>query len=221
MNGAHDMGGMQGMGPIVPEPNEPVFHAEWERRTLAMSLATAAYERWNIDMSRFAREDTSAADYLERSYYEMWLDGLEKLLVENGFVDAAEIAKARAGEHAVRIAEPAVTGDDVAAAIARGSTARLDDDVAPAFSVGDRIRVRNDHPRGHTRTPRYVRGHVGVIARDHGVFIFPDSHAVDGDKKPQHVYAVRFTARDLWGEAAAARDSVCVDLWDDYMEPAP
>lgn len=221
VNAAHDMGGMQCMGPVEPEENEPVFHTEWERRAFALNIAMGAWGSWNLDMSRFAREDAPAAEYLRRSYYETWLVGLEKLLIEKGLVTRGEIEAALGGEHAERVSEPRLTAERVWPALSKGATARIDEDIAPEFAVGDRVRVRNRHPLGHTRAPRYVRGHIGVIERDHGVFIFPDSHAANGTKTPQHVYAVRFTAEELWGEDAAARDSVYVDLWDDYLDPAP
>jgi nitrile hydratase beta subunit len=220
MNGAHDMGGMQGMGPVVAEADEPVFHADWEARMLAMFYAMGAWGRWNIDMGRFARENVPAVEYLSRSYYQIWLHALERLLVEKDLVSRAEIDAANAGDHAARTAEPPLKAGQVAGVLARGSTARVDATVAPAFAVGDAVRALNRHPRGHTRAPRYVRGRTGTVVRDHGVFIFPDTHAVDGTKKPQHVYAVRFSARELWGPEASPHDSVMVDLWDDYLEPA-
>jgi len=220
MNGAQDMGGMQCMGPVEPEKNEPVFHADWEKRVLAVTLAMGAWRKWNLDMARFARENTPAADYLRRSYYETWLYGLEKLMVETGLLAPGEIDAAVAGRHAERVAEPPLTVDKVGPSLAKGSTARVDEDRPAKFKAGDTVRVFNRHPVGHTRAPRYVRGHVGTVEQDHGVFIFPDSHAADGSKNPQHVYAVRFTARELWGPEANARDSVCVDLWDAYLEPA-
>jgi len=221
MNGAHDMGGMQGMGLVDAEVDEPVFHAEWERRMLAIFLAMAAWRRWNIDMARFARENVPAVDYLSRSYYENWLHGAESLLLEKGFISREEIEAARAGGHAEKIADPPLTADMVSPVTARGSSARVDVDVAPKFRIGESVRVINRHPRGHTRAPRYVRGHAGEIVRDHGIFVFPDTHAVDGTQKPQHVYAVRFAAAELWGDEVSQRDSVMVDLWDDYLEPAP
>ena len=220
MNGAHDMGGMHGMGPVVREANEPVFHADWESRVMAMFLAAGAWRRWNIDMGRFARENQPAGDYLGQSYYEIWLHGLETLLVEKGLVTRAEIDAANAGGHVTRSAEPPLGPADVAGVLARGSSARINANTAPKFSAGESVGVINRHPRGHTRMPRYVRGRTGTVIRDHGVFIFPETHAVDGTQKPQHIYAVRFTAHELWGDDASPRDSVMVDLWDDYLEPA-
>ena len=220
MNGAHDMGGMHGMGPIHCEVNEPVFHDGWEGRVFAMSLALGAWRRWNLDMARFARENVPAIDYLSRAYYETWLHGAETLLVEKGLVMRDEIEAARAGAHAEKVADPPFTADMVGPSTARGVSARVDADVAPKFGLGDKVRVINRHPRGHTRAPRYVRGRTGEVIRDQGIFIFPDTHAVDGTQKPQHVYSVRFAATELWGPEVSQRDNVMVDLWDDYLEPA-
>jgi nitrile hydratase len=98
--------------------------------------------------------------------------------------------------------------------------AKRDVPVVASFHAGERVRSRNINPVGHTRLPRYARGKVGMIHRDHGVFVFPDSNALFLGEKPQHVYSVRFAARELWGEQAAVQDSVYVDLWDSYLEPA-
>ena len=99
-------------------------------------------------------------------------------------------------------------------------TARVDQDIAPSFRVGETIRARNFHPTGHTRLPRYVRGKVGEIAADHGVFQFADSLAHGDEKQPQHLYSVKFTAQELWGQIAKPQDTLYIDLWDDYLEPA-
>jgi len=218
MNGVHDMGGMHGLGPIEVERNEPVFHAEWEAKAFALNLASGFLGKWNIDISRFAREQMPAAEYLATTYYEHWLWGLRKLLVEKGLVTAKELetgqpeAKAK-DARVLRLAE-------VTEALRNRRAARLDDEVASKFKPGDRVVARNINPTGHTRLPRYVRGRQGVIDRDHGVFIFADTNAMGLGKKPQHVYSVRFTARELWGAEASARDSVYVDLWDDHLDAA-
>ena len=219
MNGGQDMGGVHGFGPVQREEDEPPFHAEWERRAFAITLAMGAHGKWNIDRSRFARENTAPSDYLARSYYEMWLYGLEKLLLENSFVTETEIEAALAGVAAARVAEPPLGAEDVGPALAKGATARVDAEIPAKFKVGDAVRVGNFNPTGHTRAPRYVRGHPGVVARDQGVFVFPDSHAASGDPKPQHVYAVRFEAAELWGGDDGGREAVYVDLWNDYLEP--
>ena len=218
MNGAHDLGGMHGFGPVEIEKDEPVFHSAWEKRAFALTLACGFLGRWNIDMGRHAREQMPPAEYLATSYYEHWFFGLEKLLVEQGLLSAQELATGRAAGRAAGMG--AVPAAEVAVRLRNRRHARVDAEVAPRFRVGDRVVARNIHPTGHTRLPRYARGRCGVIGRDHGVFVFADSHAMTRDKKPQHCYSVRFAARELWGADASARDGVYVDLWDDHLDPA-
>ncbi len=100
------------------------------------------------------------------------------------------------------------------------SAARRTVAVEAKFKPGDAVIARNMHPVGHTRIPRYVRGRRGIIDRDHGVFVFPDTNAELAGETPQHVYSVRFTARELWGDSASVHDVLYVDLWDDYLDPA-
>lgn len=217
MNGAHDMGGMQGFGPVHPEPNEPVFHAEWERRAFAITLAAGSLGKWNIDQSRYAREKQPPAEYLATSYYEHWLYGLERLLVERGLVTAEEL---KTGKAAAPAKEKAVGVERMAEIIRRGGAHRIASTEPGLFKAGDRVRVKNHHPIGHTRAPRYVRGREGVIDRDHGVFVFADTSGSDKGPKPQHCYVVRFTATELWGPDANPRDVLLIDLWDDHLDRA-
>lgn len=225
MNGVHDMGGMHGLGPVEIERDEPVFHHEWEGRAFALNMASGFIGEWNIDMSRFAREQMPPGEYLQTTYYEHWLFGLLRLLEEKGLVPRAEIESCRRGE-AVARPQPGRPGlrvlrpSDIEKALRNRKAARCDDPVPAKFKAGDTVLAKNINPLGHTRLPRYVRGRRGVVNRDHGVFIFPDAHAAGQGKKPQHVYAVRFTARELWGPDASPRDAVYVDLWDDYLEGA-
>jgi nitrile hydratase len=218
MNSIHDMGGMHGMGRVEIERDEPVFHARWEARVLALQLACNFLGRWNIDMARYARERIPPAEYLAAGYYEKWLRGLETLLVEQGLVTANELESGHAGAKAG--GAKLLRAGEVAAYLRNRRHARLDDQVPPKFKPGDRVLTRNDHPVGHTRLPRYARGRRGIVDRDHGVFIFADTHAMTRDRKPQHCYSVRFAARELWGAGASARDSIYVDLWDDHLDPA-
>ena len=219
MNGVHDMGGMHGMGPITPEANEPVFHEPWEGRVCALNRATAALGKWNIDASRHARERIPPADYLRLSYYEKWLAGLMLLLEETGIVSRAELQNGRAAPGSSK-ATPPLTANQVAPALARGRSFERPLNRPPRFAVGQRVRARKINPTGHTRLPRYARGNVGVVDRLHGGHVFPDSNAHFQGENPQHLYSVRFSARELWGEAAAMRDAVYLDLWEDYLEPA-
>jgi nitrile hydratase subunit beta len=217
MNGVHDMGGMDGFGPVVREPNEPVFHADWERRMYALMLPAMRSAQVNIDEFRHAIERIPPARYLASSYYERWVAALETILVEHGVVTREElIAKQDAA------IDPALIANGVAA---RGPAPVKDKSGSKPprarFAKGARVRARNLNPAGHTRLPRYVRGKAGVIARDWGVFVFPDTNAHHAGVKRQHCYSVAFDARELWGESTKAhsRERVYIDLWEDYLEP--
>jgi len=219
MNGIHDLGGMQDMGPIQYEKDEPVFHAPWESRVFAMFLAAGAWHRWTSDAFRHTREVLPPVDYLRLSYYEQWLSGLRDLLVRRGLVSAAEMASGVPTPGSTR-ATPPLTADMVPAWLAHRIHADRDVQVSPRFKVGQQVRARNLNSVGHTRLPRYARGKFGTIHRDHGVFVFPDTNAHFLGENPQHVYSVRFAARELWGTQAAEKDCVYVDMWDDYLELA-
>lgn len=216
MNGIHDMGGMQGLGAIVPEKNEPVFHEPWEGRVIAMRRAMAATGKLP-PLLRPAIESIPAADYLRMSYYEKWYAAVVELLVAGGLLTREEIATSKPAAGSVR-SVPALTPAEAAVLSFRPSKAMLQTPVKPNYSIGQRVRARNMNPVGHTRLPRYARGRTGVIERDHGVQAFPDTSVYGRGENPQHVYSVRFTARELWGEAASARDSVYLDLWEYYLE---
>jgi nitrile hydratase len=219
MNGVHDMGGMHGLGPIAPDPDEPLFHAPWEARALALTLAMGAWGRWNLDASRFQREQIPGADYLRMSYYEKWIAGLTELIAAAGLVTREELASGRPAPGSAP-ASPPLRAEHVAAALARGAPVSRDAPAPTRFRPGDPARARNLNPAGHTRLPRYVRGRLGRIERDHGVHVFPDSNAAGFGEAPQRLYQVRFEARELWGPDAGAREAVYLDLWDGYLDPA-
>ncbi len=219
MNGVHDMGGMHGMGPIQYEKNEPVFHARWEGRAFALNLVMQAWGKWNIDTRRHEIELIPAAEYLRMSYYEKWTARLVALIVKNGLATRAEVESGRPMPGFSK-AIPPLTAEKASSMLRSGVLASRNVLVAPRFKVGQHVRARNMHPTGHTRLPRYTRGKLGTIELDHGVYVFPDTNAHSLGEKPQHVYSVRFAARELWGEQASPRDAVHVDLWDDYLEPA-
>ena len=218
MDGIHDMGGMDGFGPILIEKEGPVFHATWEARVWAMNTALGAWGKWNIDAGRYTLEQLDPALYLGSSYYQRWLYRTENILVDHGLVSREEIETPPTNRNTKKLQEP-LSLDEVLTRQRNTRSARLNDDVAPRYHMGDQVRARNIHPKGHTRIPRYVRGRLGVIDRDHGVFIFPDTNAVFAGKRPQHLYSVCFTAREIWGTKAVNKDKVYVDMWDDYLEP--
>jgi nitrile hydratase subunit beta len=219
MNGVHDMGGMHGMGPIQREQDEPVFHERWEARTFALTLAMAAWRKWTLDGTRHQRERIPGAEYLRMSYYEKWFGALVELLIKSGLVTVVEVETGKPEPSPTRTIPP-LTPDKVLPLVRRGNPASREAVVASRFHVGQLVRARNIHPIAHTRLPRYARGKLGKIDKDHGVFVFPDTNAHSLGENPQHVYSVRFAASELWGEQAASRDAVYIDMWDAYLEPA-
>ena len=219
MNGIHDMGGMQGMGPIRRERHEPSFHEAWEGRVYALSRVLRTRRGlWNLDAFRHGIESLPPVDYLRLSYYERWFAWMLTTVVAAGDVTQTEIESASAAAGAPR-KTVLVAPDAVSAMVDRRGSARRDVAVAPRFKSGQRVRARNVHPPGHTRLPRYARGKSGVVVLDRGVFVFPDTNAHLRGETPQHLYSVRFAAREIWGEQASPRDFIHLDMWDDYLEP--
>ena len=221
MNSVHDMGGMHGMGPLQIEENEPVFHEDWEGRVYALTRVLRLGPKWNIDMSRYSMEQLPPAVYLGSSYYKRWLLGLEKRLLGAGVLAPEELEdfKARsqsAGASAIHKMSP----EEVRSAMKPWRAAQPEADLPPKFKPGDRVRARNINPVSHTRLPRYVRGHLGVVDRDLGVHMLPDAWVAQQEKRLQHVYSVRFEARELWGADASGKNAMYLDLWDDYLDLA-
>lgn len=219
MNGVHDMGGMDGFGKVEPEHNEPVFHARWEGRVMAMTRAMAALGHWNIDIGRYGIEVLPPHVYLSSSYYRRWFLRTANLLMQRGLVSADELA---AG-HALRAAEGTDSKKfsvaDLERVTRRSSFGRAAS--APArFKIGDRVRARNIHPRSHTRLPRYARGHAGTIERIQGFHVFPDAYVAGRGEDPQWLYTVRFDARELWGEDADPTVKVSIEAFEPYLEHA-
>lgn len=219
MNGAQDMGGVMGFGPVVPERDEPVFHAEWERRVLGMYIALAMPIGWTIDQMRFAREDVPPVEYLSKTYYEIWFAGLTRYLLERGYVAKDELDAGRA-LHAPKPVGRVLPADEAAAMLAKGSIYERPETALAHFAIGERVRTRNMHPTGHTRLPRYVRGHSGIVTHIHGVHAFPDASATGDRDAGQWLYTVRFSGPELWGDAADPTVTVSVDAWESYLEPS-
>lgn len=218
-NSVHDMGGMHGFGPIPLEQNEPVFHEAWEGRVLGLMMTTGHHLKGNIDNTRSQSEMLPAVQYLSLAYYERWFLRMERACQEKGLVTAEELATLWAGQDlpSEPVAEP-LTPDDVRKNFAAGRSYIRQLDKPAAFAVGDRVRAKNMNPKGHTRLPRYARGKVGVITAEHGGQIFPDTNATFSGDGPERLYTVRFTAQELWGPDANAKDTVCLDLWEPYLE---
>ena len=219
MNGVHDLGGLQAMGPVPYEKDEPVFHEPWQGRVWAMNRALRAWRRWTIDGDRHSIERLPQDEYLRMSYYERWFNALVAQTLAHGMITDEELRSSHAAPGAVR-ATPAMDVARAALVLNRGIRSADEPAVKPRFRVGRRVRTLNINPVGHTRLPTYARAKSGVIVRDHGVYNFPDSAAHGLGEKRQHVYSVRFAARELWGETASPRDFVYLDLCDDYLERA-
>ncbi len=218
MNGGQDLGGKHGLGPIEPERNEPVFHAEWERRIFALTLAMGATGEWNIDASRHARENRNPGDYIKASYYQVWFYGLEALmrqreLLRDGELETGTLQKTRPVKNLLK-------ADQVETVLKAGGACDRHVSASAKFAVGDRIKARNLNPKTHTRLPGYARGKVGVIAACNGGFVFPDSNAQLLGEDPQYCYSVRFEAAELWGCETKSNSCVYLDMWEPYLEHA-
>ena len=207
-----DLGGQPGYGPVVPEPEGDPFHAPWEARAMALTLAMGAAGSWNIDMSRAARE--TLPDYASLDYWRIWLAGLERLLVARGFASADEIASGKMDRPALPVTR-VLHAEDVPGVLGRGAPT-LRPATAPArFAVGDRVRVRSERPDHHTRLPGYARGRLATIERKHGVHVFADAHSLGLGEQPHWLYCV---VLDAPGERPTV--SVSFDAWEPYLEPA-
>jgi len=203
--GPHDLGGAKGFGPVRPEPNEPVFHAAWERRVFGMTMAVAYWRRWPLDAGRHERELIPPAEYLAMTYYERWFAGLAGRLNKSGLINE-------------RPSEPPLQAKDVSPQRIRAATAKVEGRPG-RFQVGDGVRTKVIEGPGHTRLPGYAQAKTGVIAAQRGQHLLPDDSAAGKPRNVQALYSVRFDAHDLFAEAKAG-DVIFLDLWDDYLEPA-
>ena len=212
MNGVHDLGGMHNFGPVRPETGEELFHADWERRALGVTLAVGALGLWNIDQSRYSREQLPPATYLGSSYYKIWTLALENSLAALGILDGA------------RPDLQAKTWAEIEPSMQSGTPYRRESDRPAKYAEGDRVRTREMSPAGHTRLPRYTRDKVGTVRIVHGAYVFADRNAVPlgqkPDKTPEWLYTVEFDGTDLWGPDGDPGLVVSIDAWEPYLEPA-
>ena len=210
-----DLGGLPGFGPVTLEPEGEWFHASWEPRALALTVAMGATGAWNLDMMRAARE--TLPNYRELSYYEIWLFALQNMLEKQALVTPEEVRAERLLQESPAL--PRVLKEaDVHATLARGaSTERLP--VEPArYAQGQKVQVRKLQADHHTRLPAYVLGKEGVVEKIRGVHVFADAHAQGLGEQPQWLYAVVFDGVELWGEAGSPGVQVCIDAFEPYLE---
>lgn len=213
MNGAHDLGGKHGFGPIDRSQSENFTH-DWEEKVFSLTLACGMLGQWNLDQSRFARERSDPAEYLSSGYYEHWLHGLELLLVEQGVVTDEELSAGVSQKPGGLSSVPPEKLDGI---LLTGASTLLPDSSEPKFQLNDRVVVSNSNPKSHTRAPTYVKGRSGKIISHHGSHVFADEHSASGIKQPAHLYGVRFEAVELWGADAADKSAVYVDLFEPYL----
>jgi nitrile hydratase subunit beta len=209
-----DVGGQEGYGPITPEPEGELFHADWERVALAITLAMGATGTWNIDESRSVRE--SFPDYHSLTYYQLWIRGLISLLKKHQLMGEDELAAGRM-LHAPTSLKRVLRAADVPAVLAKGAPTVRPANPPALFAVGDHVRTREAGVDHHTRLPAYARGKSGRIAAVYGPHVFADAHAQGLGEQPQWLYNVVFTSRELWGEEGDETATVSIDAWESYL----
>jgi nitrile hydratase subunit beta len=207
VDGVHDLGGLDGFGPVEHTSSEPIFDAEWERRTVRMVLGSIGLVGGPGGRFRHSIERMAPAHYLSSSYYEHWLTGMTSLLVEAGYTTQQELDRRAGGHFPLSQPDRGVLPDDM---VSR---------TTPRYAVGDTVQVRKRHPPGHTRAPRYVQGKRGTIVRIDAPASIDDIAAL-GESVTDPLYSVRFTSRELWGEAGTDDDVIHVDLFERYLQEA-
>ena len=225
MKPPHDMGGNPAQLVIPDKRDDPKFEEEWHRRVLGITIAVGAMGAWSIDASRYARESLPRSDYIKFSYYEKWLGGLTNLLFQKGFISKNEILSCR-GESEAPLAwrEKILNVRHVSAVLTAGAPTRRDGP-DPIFSLGQQVcaKLPSDTlsvTSGHTRLPHYISGKVGAIIKCHGVHVLPNTNAHFLGEYPENLYAVEFKASALWERNYPSSDTVVVDCWESYLEPA-
>jgi nitrile hydratase subunit beta len=223
VNSVHDIGGMDGFGPIHRESSDPVFHEPWESRVFGMAMLRAGLPPSTLDAGRHQLERLNPVQYISSSYYERWLARMDSALVEAGTLTRAEIDKrmeilAAEPDLPIPRREDPAEADRIANAVRGGHSTARKIRQKPRFAVGDKIITRNLNPPGHTRLPRYVRGKHGAVVAHHGAHVFPDSNAHGLGENPQHLYTVRIPIREVWGDSAEPNECVLIDLWESYLE---
>jgi nitrile hydratase beta subunit len=216
MNTIHDLGGMDGFGSIIAEPDEPAFHARWEGRVLALQRALGFTGTWTIDQMRSSIEAMNPVAYLRDSYYKKWFYGLEHRVVAHGLVGEDELAAGASLRPGIALARTMTPAD--VPTLKRGEYARPAA-TDPRFAPGARVRTRNMHPATHTRLPRYARDKTGVVVANRGCHVFPDTVVIGAGEQPQWLYTVVFTARALWGDEADASTTVSIEAFESYLLP--
>jgi nitrile hydratase subunit beta len=222
MDGIHDLGGMQGFGPVYIEVDEPVFHHEWEKRVFALALAAPFVVEFGDDQFRRQIEHLSPKQYLNSSYYQLWLEGMINQLKECDAISDQELIQSAGISPLPKKFDSnnQAQADSLQEIVEAGISQAMPEATGPCrFSIGDTIITRDHIDSVHTRLPQYARGKPGEVIAERGMFTFADSNSADYVPKPQMLYCIEFLAVDLWGDEGQPGDTLCLDLWDDYLEP--
>ncbi len=218
MDGIHDMGGMQGFGVVEHDDNEPVFHHDWEARMRGISASLTAPSDSNLDWGRHVIECIPPADYLAIEYYNKWYLETAAGYVNSGVLTISELVSGKAESIPDGMGTP-MPPEVVREEFGRREVTAMPADRAERYQINDTVHTRLISPPGHTRLPRYIRGHSGRVHAYYGWHILPDANA-HGDKRGEPLYCVAFRASDLWPEDGGKNDYVYIDMWESYLEPA-
>lgn len=217
MDGMHDLGGMQGFGPVPVEEEDqrdPPYRYEWEARVWAIVRAGVA-KGITIDWFRHSIERMVPKDYMTFRYFNKWCTTYLALLIDNGAISRKDAADG----HSETVAPPAPiqsVDDLLALNRSRHLSFVIETEDAPAYQVGDKVRTKRRVASDHTRLPRYAANATGVVTAHHGSHALPDLGA-KGQHVGQHLYTVEFTAPELWGDESDPRDTVRLELWESYL----
>jgi nitrile hydratase subunit beta len=218
VDGIHDVGGMHGFGRMPPLTAGGPFAEPWEGTAFVIGALAARISGGNLHAFRYAIERVPPREYLA-GYWNRWTIGAQTMMEDSGIVTDEEV-RARAARLSGRdVPEPPPPTPHKPQMASGGAGNLRSLETPPAFAVGDRVRVADLHPTGHTRLPRYVRRRAGTVTALQPSHVFPDTAAHFVGENPQHCYTVDFDSRELWGpEAESFRLSI--DLFEPYLEPA-
>jgi len=207
MDGVHDLGGMQGFGPVDVDYGGHVQMADWENRMWAIARSTGAPD-WTVDWWRHITERLPPDVYLSIPYFEKWMLTYTTGFITSDVFSADDILGPRVSD--APASQPTRYDlTDVLKQLRSGtSSTRKDIPETPRFEVGQTVLARRDVD--------VARGRKGTIIAHHGAYLLPDLNA-GGIKKHEHHYTVSFAAQELWGKDASSRDTVKLDLWDSYF----
>lgn len=219
MDGMHDLGGRQGFGPVSVSDDDPAFETEADGRVYALSQTVGPPEG-TIDWFRHTIELMPPRAYMTEPYFQKWLFVMMVEQIQAGQMSVGEIlGTAPPGPALGQVPADQSVEDALSRVRAQTASFARDMDTPPAFAPGQSVRTLRHGHDGHIRLPAYARGATGAVLAHRGAHLLPDAGA-RGQEVPEHLYTVVFTAPELWGDGADARDTVTLDLWESYLVSA-